>query len=233
MNAILAIETSSGPCSVALEVDGAVDFTHVEVQRAHARVLLPTIAELLAARDLSISDLGSIIYGQGPGSFTGLRIGCAVVQGLSWAHDVPALGVSSLETLAERARFEAPNAPSTIVAVLDARMDELYLGAFRVEDGGLVRLMDDQVCAPSRARSIVKEILPSAHADALLVGDGLDIAWPEGVDTLRADVCEPDAMALLRCGHRHLMTRLGDARTVQPVYLRDESRWRKQAPSGP
>ena len=91
MNAILAIETSSGPCSVALEVDGAVDFTHVEAPRAHARVLLPTIAELLAARDLSISDLGSIIYGQGPGvvhgtadrlrsragSFMGTRCPCA------------------------------------------------------------------------------------------------------------------------------------------------------------
>ena len=230
MNAILAIETSSGPCSVALEIDGEVECVHVETPRAHARVLLPTISDLLANRQIGFDELSAIVYGQGPGSFTGLRIGCAVAQGLAWAHDLPTLGVSSLEVLAERVRSEVADAIVGIVTIVDARMDELYLAAFEVVDAKLERVLDDQVCSPANARAALASAVPDAFKDWLLVGDGVDLAWPGGTDARRTDVHEPDARALLRCARGRLSVEAGDARAVQPVYLRDESRWRKQTP---
>ena len=233
MNAILAIETSSGPCSVALDVDGAVERVHVQAPRAHARALLPAIADLLANRHIGPGDLQAIVYGQGPGSFTGLRIGCAVAQGLSWAHDLPTFGVSSLEVLAERVRAEAADTPAGVITVVDARMDEVYLAAFELVDRELVRVLDDQVCASASAPSALQSVLPESFTDWLAVGDGVDLVWPERTDVRRSEIREPEATALLRCARGRFAIGAGDARAVQPVYLRDERRWRKQTLAGP
>ena len=128
---LLALETSTEYCSCALRVDGVVRASHVLAGQSHSDLLLPAVARLMAEAGLGFSQLDVIAFGAGPGSFTGLRIACGAAQGLAFAHDLPVVGVSSLEALAE-----ASGAPR-VIAALDARMGELYLAAFeRALPGG-------------------------------------------------------------------------------------------------
>ncbi len=121
---VLALETSTEYCSCALRVEGVVRATHVLAGQSHSDWLLPAVARLMAEAELGFSQLDIIAFGSGPGSFTGLRIACGAAQGLAFAHDLPVVGVSSLEALAE---FSSAR---RVITALDARMGELYLAAF-------------------------------------------------------------------------------------------------------
>lgn len=121
---LLALETSTEYCSCALRVDGLVRASHVLAGQSHSDLLLPAVARLMAEAGLGFAQLDVIAFGAGPGSFTGLRIACGVAQGLAFAHDLPVVGVSSLEALAEASGAQR------VIAALDARMGELYLAAF-------------------------------------------------------------------------------------------------------
>lgn len=125
---ILAIETSTECCSVALSSDGEVIEKHQLAPKEHAYLILPFVESLLAEADIRLSQLDAIAFGRGPGAFTGLRISAGMVQGLALGQDIPIIPVSSLAALAQQAfqKFQLPR----IIAVLDARMGELYWGTF-------------------------------------------------------------------------------------------------------
>lgn len=241
MAAILALETSSDACSVALRTEDALYVLEHEEARAHARVLLPSIETLLGRAGLACSELDGILYGRGPGSFTGLRIGCAVVQGLAWAHELPTLGVSSLALLAEAALREPEGGRdgavaaeprfAGVVAVLDARMDECYL-AVHGAGPGRPAILDDRIVARPALRDLLAEALAARPGPWLLVGDGAGPAELAGIDVLAVDGVRPDARALLALAGPRLASEGVSAAEVRPVYLRDESRWRRQAPAG-
>jgi tRNA threonylcarbamoyladenosine biosynthesis protein TsaB len=128
MSMLLAIDASTEACSVAL---GAHDRWLERSQSAgqrHAELLLPMIKALLAEGGLALSQLGGIAFGAGPGSFTGLRIACGVAQGLALGADLPLVGVSTLESMAETLRRR--DGSSKVVATLDARMGEIYIAAY-------------------------------------------------------------------------------------------------------
>ena len=107
-----------------MRVDGVVRASHVLAGQSHSDLLLPAVARLMVEAGLGFSQLDVIAFGAGPGSFTGLRIACGAAQGLAFAHDLPVVGVSSLEALAEA------SGAARVIAALDARMGELYLAAF-------------------------------------------------------------------------------------------------------
>ena len=125
---LLAIETSTEFLSLAAGRGDAVVVHHVLAGQRHAEMMLDAISVLLAQAGLRIGDLEGIAYGEGPGSFTGLRIACGVAQGLALARGVKVLGVSTLLALAEEA------AADKVVACIDARMGEVYHGAYRRDD---------------------------------------------------------------------------------------------------
>ncbi len=240
MAAILALETSSDACSVALRVGDALHVLEHDEPRAHARVLLPTIETLLERAQLACAQLDGVVYGRGPGSFTGLRIGCAVAQGLAWAHEVPTLGVSSLAVLAEAALREAAGARADadvpaarfagVVTVLDARMDECYL-AVHGADAGRPVILEDRIVAQASLGAVLAQALASRPGPWLLAGDGVaDAAELPGVDAVRIGQARPDAPALLALAEPRLAAEGVAASDVRPVYLRDESRWRRQPP---
>jgi tRNA threonylcarbamoyladenosine biosynthesis protein TsaB len=121
---ILAVDTSTEICSVALRT-GEGDVTRdCEAGQRHSSLLLPLIEEVLRETQLTLRQLDGIAFGAGPGSFTGLRIACGVVQGLAFAAQLPVYGVSSLLALAEASGAEK------VIAALDARMGEIYHAAF-------------------------------------------------------------------------------------------------------
>ncbi len=174
MNTILAIETSTLACSVALQSNNQLWEEYKDAPRQHTQLLPQMIASLMHQAQLSWSQLEAIAFGQGPGSFTGLRIAAAMAQGMSWAHDIPVLKVSSFAALAHRAMRHAlahddlVDKKEMIVGVArDAHMNHLYWGTYRCSPTRLpVPLQSDRLLPAE------EKISPMPH-HCIAVGD----AW--------------------------------------------------------
>lgn len=168
---ILAIDSSATACSVAF-CDGdkliAQNFIHSGL--THSKTLLPMISEVLTASEMKLEDLDVIAVAAGPGSFTGLRIGVATVKGLSFSSEVPAVGCSTLASMAwQLAHLEG----YTVVAVMDARRKQVYTSRFLIQNGKPVRLTNDG------AMSIedLGEELDGITTPKILVGDGSELCF--------------------------------------------------------
>ena len=210
----LAIETAFETCSVALDMDGSIRTRSRTEPRAHGRLLLPFIDELLAEGGLSLDDLDALVVDRGPGSFTSLRIGLGVAQGLALAHDLPVHPVSSLAMIAAAGRD--PDGPATVLAAMDARMGEVYAAIYRF-DGDRAELQGRELlCAPGD--------LPDPAPAAQGVGSAFEVhrdLLPEAVvqrlSPIRA-AASPDAAELLRLAP---FVRAVPAHELAPTYLRD------------
>ncbi|MGD2074619.1 MAG: tRNA (adenosine(37)-N6)-threonylcarbamoyltransferase complex dimerization subunit type 1 TsaB [Gammaproteobacteria bacterium] len=149
MPRLLAIETATEACSVALLLGEEVQERFEVAPRRHAALLLPFADALLADAGLALRELDAIAFGRGPGSFTGLRIAAGTAQGMAFGADLPVVPVSTLAALAQGTVREV--GAQQVLAALDARMQEVYWGAYRRAGDGLVEpLEDDCVSAPSR-----------------------------------------------------------------------------------
>jgi len=127
-------------------IDSALTYREVHAGQTHSQLLLPMCQDLLAEAGLGLAQLDGIAFGAGPGSFTGLRIACAVAQGLAFGADVPVLGVGTLLALAEA------SGAARVIACLDARMGEVYHAAYRREVGDWMTESGPQLCAPQQVR---------------------------------------------------------------------------------
>ncbi|MES2365193.1 MAG: tRNA (adenosine(37)-N6)-threonylcarbamoyltransferase complex dimerization subunit type 1 TsaB [Pseudomonadota bacterium] len=139
---ILAFDTSTEYCSVALLQDGVFSVREIHAGQTHSQILLPMCQEVLAEAQISLAQLDGIAFGAGPGSFTGLRIACAVAQGLAFGADVPVLGIGTLLALAEASGAER------VIACLDARMGEVYHAVYQREGSDWISASEPQLCAP-------------------------------------------------------------------------------------
>lgn len=211
---ILAIETAFETCAVALTVDGKVSERGTTEPRGHGSNLLPFADELLADAGIAYADLDGIVVDRGPGSFTSLRIGLGVAQGLALAHDLPVFPVSSLAMIAAVGR--APNGPSRVLAAMDARMGEVYAAVFEFEQGQPVLQGKELLCAPAE--------LPDPGARAQGVGTAFEVyrgQLPATIVTALAGIRpdpQPSAAALLELAADADPV---EASTLAPVYLRD------------
>ena len=165
---ILAIETATSCCSVALNYKSQT-YTRDEVgNNIHSKVLLSMVAEVLNEAHLTSGDLDAVTVGQGPGSFTGLRIGVGVAQGLAYGADVPMIGVSSLDALANQCDEQG-----AVIAGIDARMDEVYWCEYLKTQQGVQRIGELKVSPP-------EDIVSSGTSKVQLLGN----AWAEYSDQL-------------------------------------------------
>ena len=139
---LLALETSTEACSVAVWIDGEVRERFELAPRRHAELALPWAEQLLAEAGIAKSQLDAIAVGRGPGAFTGVRLAIAIAQGIALALDRPVLPVSTLAALAMRAQGER------VIAAIDARMGEVYCAAFARSSDGLLALGDEVVAKP-------------------------------------------------------------------------------------
>src|SRR5262249_31669348 len=131
---VLALETSTAACSVALSIDGRVVVDHRIVPREHNRLILPMIDALLRAHGVARADLDAIAFGRGPGSFPGVRIAASIAQGISLGLDLPVVPVSSLAALAQAAaQTNALARDACVVATIRSRPDEAYVAAYRYD----------------------------------------------------------------------------------------------------
>ncbi len=144
--ASLAIDCSSELCSVALNVDGQVSFREKLAPREHAYLVLPFAEALLKEKSLHFNDLNNLVFARGPGAFTGLRVAASVAQGLAFAYEKPLLAFSSLQLLAlQMDKRISLSKGDQVVAVLDARMSELYWASFTKTEDGLKLSGDEQL----------------------------------------------------------------------------------------
>ena len=221
MPRLLALETSGELCSVAL-CDGehfVADTRHAP--RQHAQCLLPMIGELMAQAELAFTDLDGIVFGRGPGSFTGLRIAVATAQGLAFAHDLPVFPVSTLQALAWQAHQQV--FARQIITLADARMGEVYWAAWDLEAGIPLARAGEQVSAPETV-----EVAGMADQDWLLVGSGLNYASRLPLTTLNAAQqqlaeMQPEALSMLHLALPRYAAGEGlDAAQAEAVYLRNQ-----------
>lgn len=217
MTTLLALDTATEACSVAVLHDGKV-LSHYEViPRLHAQKLLPMIKQIMADIGAPLSAIDAIAFGRGPGAFTGVRIAIGVVQGLAFGLDRPVLPVSTLAVLAQGA-FRAHGAQQ-VAAAIDARMDEVYWGCY-AETAGEMRLQGQEaVLAPEAVA------LPGAASGEWFgAGTGWGYAERLAVKPTAFDAAAlPHAQDLLELA-RFAWAR-GEAMPAdmaQPVYLRDK-----------
>lgn len=226
---LLALDTATEACSVALLVDAAADGRGGRIveafevaPRRHAELVLPMVESVLAEAGLGLASVDAIAVGRGPGAFTGVRLAIALAQGLALGAGRPLVAVSTLATLAQGAvgRLAAPG--ERVLSLIDARMGEVYAGEFIVDDlGHVVAVGEERVLAPGAIESPAAPFIAvgsglAAYRDALLARWGREPAASD-------PAALPKAGDLARLAARDLARGLGvDAATAHPVYLRDK-----------
>lgn len=225
MKKVLAIDTTTQACSVALSIGNSVSSRFQLASREHTRLLLPMVDALLSEAEITLSELDALAFTRGPGSFTGIRIGFSVVQGLALGGDIPVLPVSSLETLAHTACRKLIIEDSyRLLPMFDARMDEVYWSVFEWNGVGLTRLTPDNLSPPETI------ILPHSDLPLAVIGDGWHYA--DRIDlfsTIEASTLLPDARDVLTIAMPQIEKgALMAIDEVQPLYLRDKVSWQKR-----
>ena len=256
MTNILAIDTSTPACSVAISWGDEILTRHKLASREHTKLILPMVDELLSEAGIGLSQIDVIAFTAGPGSFTGIRIGFGVVQGLAFGADLPVLPVSSLETLAYTATRKLcleSNTPVQIIPMLDARMDEIYWAQFQISNNVptvpenqeqilLQRVCEDHLSAPEQVlptintlpddKTLVKSKASTTNNSSVIVavGDGWNYSDRLSFTTTNTDATLlPEAQDILSIAEPLIGTeKVISIDEASPIYLRDKITWKKR-----
>ncbi|KOR15850.1 MULTISPECIES: tRNA (adenosine(37)-N6)-threonylcarbamoyltransferase complex dimerization subunit type 1 TsaB [Acinetobacter] len=217
---VLALETANEQCSVALiDQHQELFFQLDDRAKAQTQTILPMIEAALRDTQTELHELTAIAFSRGPGSFSGVRINAAVTQALAWANDLPVIAVSTLQALAQAAY--QTHQLQQVTAVLDARMQEVYLANYVLDDAGIMQLDGEE--------RLLNYADAQAAAQFTVVGSGAHL-----IATTETQVAavQPNAhhIALL-ARHYALNEQWVPAEQALPVYLRDNA-WKKIAEQG-
>ncbi len=185
---ILAVDTATNTCSVALaDAEGTIAELSFMRGRTHSRHLADMVAALLQLAAVKLEAVDAFAVDTGPGTFTGLRIGLALIKGLAAATGKPVVGVSSLDALSQQAAIKA----GSVCAMLDARRGEVYTALYAVKNQKLKKISSERAMAP-------REALETITGDCLFIGNGAaayhDLIWESTAQTAR--FAEPEASYL-------------------------------------
>lgn len=210
---LLAIDTSTETASAALLVGKELFCEEQKNQKTHAQFILPMIDSLMSQAGLQINQLDAIVFGRGPGSFTGLRIACSIAKGLAFAHDIPLMPVSSLLAIVWSIRKQY-NQDLPVLAILDARMHEIYWAYFP----------ENKWTAEEYVTSVSQVNIP--EQTVILAGSGIDIYWDDFTPEIKTRISEkvpmlPSAASMIQyaqfSGQAPIL-----AAHAQPVYVRNK-----------
>ena len=216
---ILALDTCTEMCSVAVFTNDTIFDQALMTQRGHSEHVLGMLSDVLAEAGIQLADVEALAFGRGPGSFTGVRVGVGVAQGVAFAKQLPVIPVSTLAAVAQRAIDE--HGAQRVIVALDARMGEVYAAHYHSENGIAVLSDDEQVCSP-------ESVMPLDDAGWFAAGTG----WREYASALTLNYNDqltgvdeallPTAAAMLKLAHKELLAgRTIPADQATPVYLRD------------
>ena len=226
---LLALDTSTEACSVALFHRGEKTHINELAQRTHTKRILPMIDEILANSGLCLNQVDALAFGRGPGSFTGVRVGAGIAQGLAFGADLPVIPISNLTAMAQAA-FELHQAENAVAAI-DARMNEVYFSQLvrekvRSDFGEFFQwqeIITEQVCSPEQAINQLRD------DNAFRVGTGW-AAYSQFTEKnlTSSDIALPNALYMLELARvEYLQKRTISALEIEPIYLRNEVTWKK------
>ncbi|BED99040.1 tRNA (adenosine(37)-N6)-threonylcarbamoyltransferase complex dimerization subunit type 1 TsaB [Aeromonas dhakensis] len=223
---ILAVDTATEACSAALLVGEKVFSRWEEAPRDHTRKILPMVQAVLDEAGVTLDELDAIAFGRGPGSFTGVRIGIGVAQGLALGAGVPLIGISTLAAMAQGAH--RLDGAERVLTAIDARMDEVYFGHYELIDGRIQLVGEEMVSGPA-ALVASRGTLPGSFTR---VGTGFE-TYGETLAALADELVAsqvrfPAAEDMLPLARSAWLA--GEAVAVEqatPVYLRDKVTWKK------
>jgi tRNA threonylcarbamoyladenosine biosynthesis protein TsaB len=212
---LLALDTSTESCSAAITINGVLYQQQQMTQRGHSTLILGMLDQLFKQADASVADIDALAFGRGPGSFTGVRIGVGVAQGIAFARELPVIPVSTLAAVAQAA-FDAFGHQNIAVA-----MDEIYAACFEAKDGLVTLIDDEKVCT-------AKQFFPANAEKWLGAGNG----WQVYAEMLQANFSEqlidqqadiyPGAATILKLAEQfYLRGEFVSADKALPVYLRN------------
>ncbi|WP_278494101.1 tRNA (adenosine(37)-N6)-threonylcarbamoyltransferase complex dimerization subunit type 1 TsaB [Acinetobacter gyllenbergii] len=222
---LLALETANEQCSVSL-IDDTQElyFQLDERTKAQTQTILPLTEQALLQTNTQLADLSAIAFSRGPGSFSGVRINAAVAQALAWSQDLPVIPVSSLQALAQAAY--RLNGLKQVTAVLDARMQEVYIANFSLDEQGIMQAIDDE--------KLLSYEQATAYSQFTAIGSGSELIKPTAIDSeaassqhtsnvnIKATAQDIASIARVYAAQQKWV----DAEHALPVYLRDDA-WKK------
>ncbi|AZG36591.1 MAG: tRNA (adenosine(37)-N6)-threonylcarbamoyltransferase complex dimerization subunit type 1 TsaB [Shewanella psychromarinicola] len=221
---ILALDTCTETCSVALTINGDVYARIEDAPREHSQRLLPMVDAVLAEAKVTLADIDLIAYGRGPGSFTGIRICTSMTQGLALGLDLPVIGISTLTAMAQMA---IELGASQVLCCIDARMKEVYWGQYIAKDGIATLVGEEHVSAPEAI-----ELTLDTQQTISVCGTGFE-AYPQLLNiaphiTPCSQATYPDAKAMIVLAQQGYQQGLHTSvDELSPVYLRDTVTWKK------
>ena len=230
---LLALDTATEACSVALLRGGEKTHLAQFAQREHTKHILPMVDEILAQAGITLHQVDALVFGRGPGSFTGVRIGAGIAQGLAFGADLPVIPVSNLAAMAQAAyaQYQAEN----VLTAIDARMNEVYFAQWQVQkvrsDFGEFLdwqpMIAEQVCSPS---NVIEQVAQQHHENAVLAGTGW-AAYPELNEANLGKATEitlPSALYMLDLAlPKWFAGEIISPLEIEPIYLRNEVTWKK------
>ena len=230
---LLALDTATEACSVALLRGG--EKTHLEqfAQREHTKHILPMVDKILAEAGITLNQVDALVFGRGPGSFTGVRIGAGIAQGLAFGAALPVIPVSNLAAMAQAAyaQYQAEN----VLTAIDARMNEVYFAQWQAQKvrSDFDEFLDwqpiiaEQVCSPS---NVIEQVAQQYHQNAVLAGTGW-AAYPELNEANLGKAIEitlPSALYMLDLAlPKWFAGETISPLEIEPIYLRNEVTWKK------
>lgn len=220
MTSVLAIETSTPACSVALRIGDTVTSRYCEEPRSHTRLIMSMVDDVLNEAGVKARQLSGLAVSVGPGSFTGLRIGFATVQGLAFGLDLPVVPISTLQVMVlTAARKYSLSDGMAVMPVLDARMGEFNCGCYRLQNGSVpIAMMEDQLLSADQVLQAFNQCEPGA-----LVGEVAQFQEPISFEVY------PDALDLSEMALPMLTQGLGQSiDAIELVYLRGNDAWQKR-----
>lgn len=224
---ILAIDTATEACSVALWNNGEKHALFEICPREHTQRILPMVQQILAESGVSLNQLDALAFGRGPGSFTGVRIGIGIAQGLAMGADLPMIGVSTLATMAQGA-FRQMGA-TQVLAAIDARMGEVYWGQYqRQNDGVWVGENTEAVFTPERAQQNAMALAGEWASVGTGWGTYPDMAAATPIMLVDGQITLPQAEDMLPLALVDFaLGKMTAVENAQPTYLRNEVTWKK------
>lgn len=217
---ILALETSAKAVSVAVVENGTVlASAYQNVGLTHSVTLMPLLDSMLKNAGLTMEDIDCVAVANGPGSFTGLRIGVSAAKGLAWTGELPCCGVSTLEAMAQNLRDH----DGIVICAMDARRNQIYNALFEAKDGTLTRLCPDRAIGLDEVAAALK----NCEKSKIVVGDGAKLCYTylseQGIDCRMA---QPGAVMQNAVGVGMVACKMAaqgetvSSRDLVPVYLR-------------
>jgi len=223
---ILAIDAATEACSAALYLDGEISHEFQLAPREHTQLILPMVDRLLKAADMTIADLDALAYARGPGAFTGVRIAAGVVQGLSYAHDLPVVPVSTLAAIA--LGMHEKQGSKYVLSAIDARMQEVYWAAYAIRDGRLEILSDETVSRVENLPSVADYDWAGAGTGWAAYRQPLQQKFNVADDNIDGQALPSAEIIVKIAAFDFSRGKQMTAHQAQPVYLRDNVAKKKE-----